>query len=251
MTVALAAIGITKQFGALRAVADVTFTIEAGGIAALIGPNGAGKTTILNLICGALRPSYGRIELFGRDITNIRPDRAAAQGLLRTFQLVHLFPRMSAIENVATGFHLASRGGLASALLRPPAMRRQERQVYSQAEQMLAFVGLAERAADTAQNLPYGQQRLLEIARALAAHPRVLLLDEPAAGLNPAETRALGFLIRRIRDQGITVVFVEHDMNLVMTIAERIIVLNFGNKIAEGTPDEVTNNTAVRDAYLG
>jgi branched-chain amino acid transport system ATP-binding protein len=247
----LAVEGMTRSFGGLRAVTDVSFGVSEGAIAALIGPNGAGKTTLFNLVSGFLRPDRGRARLAGEDITGRSPQQIAARGLVRTFQRVHLFAEMTALENVLAGLHLHTRGGLAAALLRPPATRAQSARAQGTAEALLARVGLAARARDLAGTLPFGEQRLLEIARALAARPRVLLLDEPAAGLNPAETDRLGALLGRIRDEGVTVLFVEHDMNLVMGIADRVVVLDFGEKIAEGTPEEIQRHPRVLEAYLG
>jgi branched-chain amino acid transport system ATP-binding protein len=242
---------MTRNFGGLRAVAGVSFGVRAGEISALIGPNGAGKTTLFNLVSGFLRPHGGRVRLAGEDITARAPQHIAARGLVRTFQRVHLFADMTALENVLVGLHLHTRGGLAAALLRPPATRAQSARARAAADALLARVGLAARGHDVAGTLAFGEQRLLEIARALAARPRLLLLDEPAAGLNPAETERLGTLLRDIRDEGVTVLFVEHDMNLVMGIADTVVVLDFGEKIAEGTPDEIQRHPRVLEAYLG
>ena len=242
---------VTRRFGGLVAVDAVDLAVEAGRVTAVIGPNGAGKTTLFHLISGFQTPDEGRVVLDGRDITGLPPERIAAQGLVRTFQLVQLFPELSALENVAVGCHLATRGGIAGALFRPPSARRTEAAVAATARDLLAFVGLDGAAGTTAGALPYGRQRLLEIARALAAKPRLLLLDEPAAGLNSQESRLLAATIRNIVARGTTVLLIEHDMSLVMSTADAVAVLDFGRKIAEGTPAEVRASPAVIAAYLG
>ncbi|NWG23691.1 MAG: ABC transporter ATP-binding protein [Pseudorhodoplanes sp.] len=242
---------VTQRFGGLVAVDDVSATIAQGGVTAVIGPNGAGKTTLFNAISGFRTPSAGRVVFGGVDITGMAPERIAAIGLVRTFQLVQLFGELTAMENVKVGCHLHTRGDLLAAILRSPATRRSERQVEDDARKLLDFVGLTDVADVAASSLPYGQQRLLEIARALAAQPKLLLLDEPAAGLNSGETARLSATIREIAARGTTVLLIEHDMKLVMSTADRVIVLDFGRKIAEGTPDEVRDNPAVIAAYLG
>jgi branched-chain amino acid transport system ATP-binding protein len=242
---------VTQRFGGLVAVDDVTASIAQGGVTAVIGPNGAGKTTLFNAISGFRTPSAGRIVFGGVDITGMAPERIATVGLVRTFQLVQLFGELTAMENVKVGCHLHTRGDLLAAILRSPATRRSERQVEADARKLLDFVGLTDVADVAASSLPYGQQRLLEIARALAAQPKLLLLDEPAAGLNSGETARLSATIREIAARGTTVLLIEHDMKLVMSTADRVIVLDFGRKIAEGTPDEVRANPAVIAAYLG
>jgi branched-chain amino acid transport system ATP-binding protein len=247
----LAVRNLTKRFAGLTANSDIDLDIPEGSLFAVIGPNGAGKTTFFNMVSGFLAPTAGTIEFAGEDITNLRQDKIAAKGLVRTFQLVQLFKGMTVAENVEVGFHLATKGGVAAALSRLSWFRRQEADVHANARELLAFVGLAGQADQDAELLPYGQQRLLEVARALAAKPRLLLLDEPAAGLNAHETDALAAVIQELNRQGTTVLLIEHDMALVTRIAQRIAVLDFGCKITEGTPDEIKRHPDVIAAYLG
>jgi branched-chain amino acid transport system ATP-binding protein len=242
---------VTRRFGGLLAVDAIDLNVEQGGVTAIIGPNGAGKTTLFHLISGFQTPNGGRIVFDGQDITGLPPDRIAAHGLIRTFQLVQLFRDLSAIENVKVGCHLRTRGGIVTALIRPKSARQTEAEVDATARELLAFVGLADHGALPASALTYGQQRLLEIARALAVRPKLLLLDEPAAGLNAEETKLLSATIRKIVTQGTTVLLIEHDMTLVMNTADKVAVLDFGAKIAEGTPRSVRDDPAVIAAYLG
>jgi branched-chain amino acid transport system ATP-binding protein len=251
MTGLLAVSGLTRYFGGVHAIDDVSFDISEGEIAAIIGPNGAGKTTLFNLISGFLEPDSGNMSFRGRRLTGHKPHQIAAQGLVRTFQLVRLFSEQTALDNVITGFHLRTKGGLWDAIVRGRGAVRQELDIARKAGELLDFVGLGSSISTLAAHLTYGQQRLLEIARALAAQPSLLLLDEPAAGLNAAETQALANLVRAIRDQGVTILFIEHDMNIVMGVADKVIVLDFGRKIAEGSPKEVQSAPAVLAAYLG
>jgi branched-chain amino acid transport system ATP-binding protein len=242
---------VTRRFGGLLAVDAIDLNVEQGGVTAIIGPNGAGKTTLFHLISGFQTPNGGRIVFDGQDITGLPPDRIAAHGLIRTFQLVQLFRDLSAIENVKVGCHLRTRGGIVTALIRPKSARQTEAEVDATARELLAFVGLADHGALPASALTYGRQRLLEIARALAVRPKLLLLDEPAAGLNAEETKLLSATIRKIVTQGTTVLLIEHDMTLVMNTADKVAVLDFGAKIAEGTPRSVRDDPAVIAAYLG
>ena len=242
---------VTKRFDGLLANDAISFVVPEKTVFAVIGPNGAGKTTLFNTVSGFFPPSEGRIAFAGDDITGLPQRKIAARGLVRTYQLVQLFKDLTVAENVQVGFHLVTRGAIGAALFRPRWVREQEARIRAETRELLAFVGLGAQADMQADTLPYGQQRLLEVARALAASPRLLLLDEPAAGLNTGETQALADTILRIRERGITVLLIEHDMSLVMQIAQRIVVLDFGRKIAEGTPEEIKAHPDVIAAYLG
>lgn len=243
--------GLTKRFEGLVANDEIDLDVPEGSLFAVIGPNGAGKTTFFNMLSGFFLPTAGTIAFDGQDITGVRQDKIAAMGLIRTFQLVQMFRGMSVAENVEVGSHLRTRGGIASALIRPPWLRRQEAEIRVKARALLDLVGLGGLADMSAELLPYGQQRLLEVARAMAAEPRLLLLDEPAAGLNAHETDALAEVIQQINARGVTILLIEHDVGLVTRIAHRIAVLDFGCKIAEGTPDEIKRHPDVIAAYLG
>jgi branched-chain amino acid transport system ATP-binding protein len=242
---------VTVRFGGLVANNAITLAVPEGSLFAVIGPNGAGKTTLFNVISGAFQPTEGKISFAGDNITGKPQTDIASRGLIRTYQLVQLFKDLSVSENVQVGAHRVTRGGILAALMRPGWARMQETAVRDEAERLLDFVGLGGRGEMQADQLPYGQQRLLEVARAMAAKPRIILLDEPAAGLNTQETQALADVIKRIHATGVTVLLIEHDMSLVMQVAQRIAVLDFGRKIAEGTPDEVRKHPAVLEAYLG
>ncbi|HMQ53246.1 MAG TPA: ABC transporter ATP-binding protein [Anaerolineae bacterium] len=242
---------VSKQFGGVAALRDVTLEVEEHRITALIGPNGAGKTTLFNIIAGSIPPSSGTIRLAGQVLNGSAAYQRVRLGIGRTFQNALLFDNMTVLENVMVGHQTRSRAGFVACGLRLPAMRREEEFIYLEAMKYLNLVGLGHHAGELASNLPFGQQRLVAIARALAAEPRLLLLDEPAAGLNALEKNDLIELVCRLAEMGITVLIVEHDMRLVMQLAEHIIVLDSGRKIAEGTPAEIRRNRLVINAYLG
>ena len=240
-----------KDFGGLRAVEDLTFAIPDGSVFSIIGPNGAGKTTLLNLLSGIYVPTRGKILLGDRDLTGLPPHAYAADGVARTFQNLQLFMNMSALENVMVGGTLHDRCGLAAALLRLPSLARAEREARMRAEELMHRVGLADQVGAMADELPYGSLKRLEIARALASRPRLLLLDEPAAGLNATETLAIDSLITQLAGSGVTVVLVEHNMQLVMGVSDHILVLDGGKRLAEGAAREVRRDPRVIEAYLG
>ncbi|HTO46602.1 MAG TPA: ABC transporter ATP-binding protein [Burkholderiales bacterium] len=243
--------GLARDFGGVRAVDGLTFEIEAGAVHSIIGPNGAGKTTLLNLLTGIYAPSAGRIYFGERDLTGCAPHEFAAHGIARTFQNLQVFLNMSTLENVMVGRHLRERRGFLDALLHTPRLAAGERACRAEARELLALVGLEAWADAPSDALPYGALKRLEIARALAARPQLLLLDEPAAGLNPTETMEIHALIAKLAGGGITVVLVEHNMRLVMGVSDRILVLDYGRRLAEGAPETVRNDPQVIEAYLG
>jgi len=242
---------LTMQFGGVVALSEVNLHVAEGEIAALIGPNGAGKTTVFNVVTGYYQPTQGEVLLNNDSIVGLKPHKIARKGLARTFQNVRLFGDMTALENVMTAADAKNKVGLIASIFGIGSSKSDESRSHAKSAELLNFMGIGHRAGQLARNLPYGDQRRLEIARALALEPQVLLLDEPAAGFNPQEKVELGELIKKIRDAGFAVLLIEHDMSLVMKISDRVTVLDFGQKIAEGTPKEIQNNQKVIDAYLG
>ena len=248
----LQTIGLRKEFGGLVAVDDVAFEIPEGSIVSLIGPNGAGKTTFFNMLTGVYRPTAGRVIFAGEDLTGKPPHAFTQRGIGRTFQNIRLFKNMTALENVLVGMHVRLKGSLIEAILRTPRVRHEEFEARAKARELLEFSGLRRKDEEIGKNMSYGDQRRLEVARALATQPKLLLLDEPTAGMNPQETLEFTGFVGRLRaERGLTVLLIEHDMRVVMGVSDRVTVLDYGEKIAEGTPQEIQKNQRVIEAYLG
>lgn len=243
---------VVKRFGGLTAVNNMTFELEQGSIVSIIGPNGAGKTTFFNSLTGIYKPEEGQILFQGHSLVGLRPDQVCERGISRTFQNIRLFGSMTVLENILVGMHTRLKQKATDSLFRTPGFHKEEKEAEKKASEIMEYVGLKNVGNELARNLPYGEQRRVELARALAADPTLLLLDEPTAGMNPNETEEAIKLFRRIRDEkGITVLLIEHDMRVVMNISERITVMDYGEKIAEGTPQEIRSNQRVIEAYLG
>jgi branched-chain amino acid transport system ATP-binding protein len=251
MSAILSVQGLSRFFGGLAAVSDLDFEVQTGEILSLIGPNGAGKTTVFNLITGTLLPSRGKVRFGAKEITGSKPHETAGYGIARTFQTTTLFPEESVLDNLMIGYRCRTRMGLWDALFQTERFRRDERKSREKAEEVLGFIGLADRAAEIAKNIPQESQKRLAVGLALATEPELLLLDEPMGGLTEEENVGMMNLIEKIRDQGISILLIEHKMKVVMKISDRIVVLNYGRKIAEGPPDGVSRNAEVIEAYLG